>query len=103
LDVFDENLQFMPELIEFFSVVADRISIGEGDEAVYTAFSPTLELLQDDFDNSNILTYKATRLSVLHIFASSVKLAQVSVILSVHGACLVNGIQLGRVLDNDFS
>jgi len=77
LGLFDENLQNIPEPTAFLSAVSEKINSDEGDESVLTAFSPILEYLKDDFDKSNILSYKTSRLATLLSFTTSPHLAQV--------------------------
>lgn len=79
MDIFMENSQFIDEIKEFLSVVADDINKEEGADVVNSAFSPVLAIVQEQLENSNILTYNRALVNILYVYATIPSLAIVSI------------------------
>lgn len=78
-----ENSQYIEEIKDFLSVVADDIKKEEGADVVNSAFSPVLAIVQDQLENSSILTYNQVLLNVLYAYATIPSLAIVSTLSSL--------------------
>ncbi|XP_046680071.1 ubiquitin conjugation factor E4 A isoform X2 [Homalodisca vitripennis] len=77
LDLFSGGLYNTTELTSFLSEITDDIDKEEGSETVFSAFSLVLSLVQENLNQSNILTYSQYMIHVLHTYATIPKLAAV--------------------------